>query len=107
MNPGAMKESIRIYSRGDRKDASGYFNPEKQLICEVRARRADATTREVWEGYAAKVRNIVNFQIRPRKGLKAGMWVECDGLWHEIIAIQHGSYLCAPMTLKTICKEAI
>jgi EamA domain-containing membrane protein RarD len=27
--------------------------------------------------------------------------------WHEIIAVQHGSYLGAAMTLKTICKEAI
>lgn len=107
MNPGAMKEIIRIYSRGDRKDASGFFNPEKALICEVRARRADATTREVWEAYAAKTRNIVNFQIRPRQDLKVGMWVEWAGQWHEIIAVQHGSYLCAPMTLKTICKEAI
>ena len=107
MNPGAMRDTIRIYSRGDRKDASGYFNPERQLICQVRARRADATTREVWEAYAAKTRNIVNFQIRPRADLKSGMWVECGGQWHEIIAVQRGSYLCAPMTLKTVLKEAI
>ena len=107
MNPGAMRETIRIYSRGDEMQKNGYFSPQKKLICEIRAQRADAMTREVWEAYTAKVRNIVNFRIRPREGLCPGMWVEWKGQWHEIIAVQHGSYLGAPMLLKTICKEAI
>lgn len=107
MNPGALRETIRIYARGDSLQKSGYCNAEKTLICEIRAQRSDATTREIWEGYAAKVRNIVNFRIRPREGILPGMWVEWKGQWHEIIAVQHGSYLGAAMTLKTICKEAI
>ena len=107
MNPGAFRETIRIWSRGDKQLQSGFFAQEKQLICTMRAGRADATVREVWEAFAAKTRNVVNFYIRPMAGIKAGMWVEWQGQWHEIISVQHGRYLNAPMTLKTICKEAI
>lgn len=107
MNPGGMRETISIWSRGDIMLTSGFAGEEKELICRIRARRADASAREVWEAFAAKTRNVVNFYIRPRAGLKTGMWVECSGQWHEIISVQRGSYLGAPMVLKTICKEAI
>lgn len=107
MNPGAMRHTIRIWSRGDKQQKSGFFAQERQLICTIRARRVDATVREVWEAFAAKTRNVVNFYIRPAPGIREGMWVECDGQWHEIISIQRGSHLSAAMVLKTICKEAI
>lgn len=107
MNPGRMRDKISIWARGDKQQKSGYYTQERQLICTIRARRADATTREVWEAFAAKTRNVVNFYIRPMQGIKPGMWVECNEQWHEIIGIQHGSYLTAPMVLKTICKELI
>lgn len=107
MNPGQMRHEIQIWERGETKDEHGYLNPDKKLIHACRARRADASSREVWEGYAAKVRNIVNFSIRPAEGIRPGMWVACDGMWHEIIAVQRGTWLNAPMTLKTVCKEAI
>lgn len=107
MNPGAFRHRIRIWDRGEKKDVQGYLNPEKKLLYTCRARRADASNREVWEGYAAKVRNIVNFQLRPVENVRPGMWVEFEGQWHEIVAVQRGSYLNAPMTLKTVLKEAI
>ena len=108
MNPGQMRHWIEIWDRGEKKDAHGYLNPEETLIHSCRARRADGSNREVWEGYAAKVRSIVNFSIRPvKKGIRPGMWVQCEGEWHEIVAIQRGTHLGAAMVLKTAVKEAI
>lgn len=107
MNPGQLREAIEIWERGDRKDKAGYLAPHERKLFTLRARRTAASSREVWEAYAAKTRNVVNFQIRPREGIRPGMWVRHGGMWYEIIAVQPGSWINAPMTIKTTCKEAI
>lgn len=107
MNPGTMRHVITIWSRGDEQRKNGFFGQERQKICVIRARRADATSREAWEAYAAKVTSVVNFTIRPCALIKKGMWVECEGQWHEIVGIQRGTGISLAWTLKTICKEAI
>lgn len=106
MNPGALKQKINILARNGSQTEGGYVNPDPALVCCVRARRADASSREVWEAYAAKARNIVNWEIRARDDIETGMLVECGGQLHEIIAVQRPGGAPPRMILKTTLKEA-
>ena len=106
MNPGALKHKINILDKTASQAESGYVDPSPAVLCTVRARRTDAATREVWEAYAAKARNIVNFEIRARKGIETGMQVEYGGQLHEIIAVQRIAGAPPRMILKTTLKEA-
>ena len=107
MNPGLLNTKIKIYDRGEQLGSNGYSTPEKRLVCTLRARRTDATTREVWEARAAKTRNVVNFECRRRSDIRVGMWVECGGQEHEIIALQQVGGIPGSLIIKTTLKEAI
>lgn len=107
MNPGGMKCLITVYSRGTAQEESGYMNTHRAPVCAVRARRTDAGTREIWEAYAAKARNVVNFEIRPRTDIRVGMWIECEGKTFEIIALQRVGGVPGSMIVKTKLEEAI
>ena len=107
MNVGKFRDTISVYSRGYTAGSEGYASQEKTLVCTVPARRYDAGTREVWEAYAASMRNVVNFEIRPRTDVHSGMWVLCSGLWHEIIAVQRTGEAPGCMILKTTLREVV
>lgn len=107
MNPGSMRYTLSIYKRGNTQNTNGYGSGEKTLIKTIRGERIDAGTREIWEAEAAKIRNVVNFHVRPCPGIQEGMWLECDGQWHEIIAIQRGKTPYSTWTIKTTRKTAI
>lgn len=100
-----MKQSITVYEKGDAQNPSGYMDRQLVPVCTVRARRYDAGTREVWAAYAAKARNVVNFEIRYREGLRVGQIVRCQGQDHEIIAVQRMDELPPRIVLKTVLKE--
>lgn len=100
-----MKQSITVYEKGDAQNPSGYMDRQLAPVCTVRARRYDAGTREVWAAYAAKARNVVNFEIRYREGLRVGQIVRCQGQDHEIIAVQRMDELPPRIVLKTVLKE--
>lgn len=106
MNPGTLREPISIYDRHDTVKANGYTEQTDTLICSCRASRLDASTREVWEAYAAKAKNVVNWTIRAREAVRVGHWVVWKGQWHEIIAVQRPDGLPRMMILKTTLKNA-
>lgn len=106
MNPGAMKTRVEIWQEENTQAASGFSSVTRTLVHACRARRLDASTREVWEAYAAKARNVVNFEIRFHDGIRVGHWVECGGQKYEIIAVQRPEGLPRRMILKTTLKEA-
>ena len=105
MNPGAMKQTITVYEKAESRNATGYMDRQLAPLFSVRARRYDAGTREIWAAYAAKARNVVNFEIRYREGLRVGQIVRCQGQDHEIIAVQRMDELPARIVLKTVLKE--
>lgn len=109
MNPGAMRERITIYARGDSQDTEGFFASEPKALFTLRARRSYASVRDAegWEGDAVKARMLINFDIRPQAGLCPGQWLVCEGQWHEILAVQQPTYLGGAMRLRTALKEAI
>lgn len=106
MNPGAMRKEITIVERLDTKNASGFTVRVDTPICTCRAKRTDATTREIWAAYAAKAQNIVNWEIRARENVRVGHWVVWKNQWHEIIAVQRPEGLPPVMILKTTLKQA-
>lgn len=106
MNPGILRENISIYDRHNTVKANGYTERTDTLICSCRAARADASTREVWEAYAAKAQNVVNWTIRAREAVRVGHWVVWKGQWHEIIAVQRPPSRPPVMILKTTLKNA-
>ncbi len=106
MNAGALRSRIRIYAPETRETPGGYVERDLAPVWECRARRTDATTREIWEASAAQARNIVNFEIRFHAGIKTGMIVRCAGADHTIIAVQRPEGLPRRMILKTTLKEA-
>lgn len=106
MNPGALRSLITIYEKGDEQQATGYTAKNPAVVGVCRARRYDASTREVWEAYVAKARNVVNFEIRCRSGIRVGQIVEWCEQAYEIIAVQRPDGLPRRMILKTVLKEA-
>ncbi len=106
MNTGALKCVIDIYSKNAAQQDNGYIDPEPEKLCTVRARRMDASTREVWEAYAAKAKNIVNWEMRYRDGVEVGQTVSHQGAEYEIIAVQRPAGVPRRMILKTTLKEA-
>ena len=107
MNTGALKYVIDIYAKGGTQNGSGYVGGAPALLFSgVRAKRADASTREVWEAYAAKAKNIVNWKIRHRDGIEVGQIVQHKGDRYEIIAVQPLGGVPRWMILKTTLKEA-
>ena len=108
MNPGQLRKRISIIVRVNTLNAAtGRMNTVTETRwANVPARRQDATTREIWEAYAAKARTIVNWEIRPLPGIRAGMFVVCEGAEYEIIATQHAGGIPGSMILKTTLKEA-
>lgn len=106
MNAGAMKASITIWAEANTQNGTGFSSVVRTKVHACRARRLDASTREIWEAYAAKARNIVNFEIRYHEGIRVGHWVECGGQRYEIIAVQRPEGLPRRMILKTVLKEA-
>ena len=101
-----MKYRIRVYEKTNAQNATGFMIKNETPVHACRARRLDATTREVWEAMAAKERGIVNFEIRYHAGIRVGQWVECAGQIHEIIAVQRPEGLPKRMILKTTLKES-
>ena len=107
MNSGLLRTPITVYTRASAKDENGYQVPMDTLVCAVRAEVMTTSAREIWEGYAAKVRSIVNFGIRPRQDVRSGMWVQCKGQWYEILDIQPPIQRKGKMILKTTWKGAV
>lgn len=108
MNPGLLRHEITIYRLTGALDEGGYYNGEdREKVCTVRASVRDASAREIYDAYAAKVLGVVNFRIRPRAGLVPGMLVSCEGVEYEILAVQRGSTIGSVMTLKTRMREAV
>ena len=106
MNAGTLKYVIDIYGKNGSQLASGYVDPDPVKLFTVRANRMDASTREIWEAYAAKAKNIVNWEIRYKDGIEVGQYVEHKGSRYEIIAVQRPAGLPHRMILKTTLKEA-
>lgn len=109
MNPGTLKIRIEIWDQTSAPAASdsGYLVPETAPVYSgVRARMTYASTREVWQAMAAQTRNIVNFELRQRPGIRVGMRVKCKNQWYEIIALQGRDGLPPQMILKTVLREA-
>lgn len=107
MNSGALKYVIDIYGKAGTQNASGYIGGEPgKLFSGIRAKRMDASTREVWEAAAAKAKNIVNWEIRYREGVAVGQIVKNKGNSYEIIAVQRPEGVPRRMILKTTLKEA-
>lgn len=106
MNPATLRETIVIWEKGDEKQPSGYTKRDSRPVCTLKASRADASTREIWEAMAAKTRGIVNWTARWVDGLRPGMWVVWKDQWHEIIAVQGPIGMPRRMVLKTVLKDA-
>lgn len=74
---GELKQLISIQQKTGGQLPSGYTAPVSYLeVARVRAKAEDATYREFYAAAAANVRSAVNYWIRYRPGIEAGMWVE-------------------------------
>lgn len=106
MNPGAMKARITIWDRGNAQQASGYTAQTPSPVCSCRARAWPAGTREVWEAYAAKARNVMNFEIRWRENICVGQMLEYRNQEYEIISASPPMGLPPVRRIKAVLKEA-
>ena len=106
MNVGALRNTVGIYEKDSEQAESGYIDPEPKLLYTVKATRLHTSDREVWEAYAAKVRTVVNWKIRARPGIRAGMLLKCGDDWFEIIDPQPLPGAPRYMRIKTALKEA-
>jgi len=86
-NPGEMRQSITLGSRGNTEDAGGFDKPAFTAVDTVWAKWVNAHGAEVWEAESAGIRESATVTIRYRSDINDTWGVKKGNVWFEIVSL--------------------
>ncbi len=104
---GELRHMISIVKVVNTKDAESITTSSDVAVCTCWASVKDAGSREFYQAAAQQLEDVVNFVIRWRTDIKAGMVIVFDGARHEIKQVSRLSHARDYILLKTNRRAVI
>jgi SPP1 family predicted phage head-tail adaptor len=106
-HPGDLQQRITIGKTISETNENGYRDDTDKVICRVWAGVDDAGNQKYRAADSEVVEDVLNFVIRYRRDIEAGMWVEFDGERRIITNVGHYGYRKQYLGLKTYRQEVV
>lgn len=105
--PGELNQRVTIIKKTNVINENGYPEETQQKVCTVWAKVEQSGDANGKQANATGIVQALNFAIRFRKDVLAGMWVKFDGALWQITALGHYDFKGNYLGLKTIMTQGV